>query len=105
MLLLPLPSKALGSSCTDCDKPQANWALQPVAGIAPICSLCVLYKVPWLGKNAEDIAQYVAEVERASGQTFQKTPDGRILRCEDADRLVASLVLTGKVVAMARRKQ
>lgn len=99
MLLAPLPKRLpAGTNCSECDKPQSVWFLMPLPGVAPICSLCVLYEVPWDGKSAEDIEAYIRAVEQAKGEEFRRDDRGRLASCEDADRLVASLVLTNKVL-------
>jgi hypothetical protein len=104
MLLSPLPKRVMGSNCVECDRQKANWHLQAVHGLAPVCSLCVIYKVPWLNKSEEDIAHLVELVEASVGQ-FEKDSLGRLLSCEDADRIVSSLVLTSKVTELTSRRQ
>ena len=86
----------------ECDKPQSVWFLQAVQGVAPICSWCALYKVPWQDKSQDDIAAYIAAVEATQGREFEKDEQGRLLQCKDADRLVASLVLSCKVTKMMK---
>lgn len=104
MLLTPLPKQGMDVNCVECDRPQSKWNLQAVPGLAPVCSLCVLYKVPWLNKNAEDIATLIELVEGAAQTVFEKDSRGCLLRCEDADRIVSSMVMTAKITAvMARR--
>jgi hypothetical protein len=104
MLLSPLPKQGLDANCVECDRPQAKWNLQAMQGLAPICSLCVLYKVPWLNKNADDIVQLIELVEGAASVAFEKDSLGCLLRCEDADRIVSSMVMTAKVTAMMARR-
>ena len=102
LLVSPLPSKLPGgTSCAECDKPQALWFLQALPGMALICSWCVLYTVPWEGKDAEDIRWFIAVVEATQDRVFEKDIEGRLLCCSDADRLVTSLVLTSKVLVTA----
>lgn len=104
MLLAPLPKELPGGTrCSECDKPQAKWFLQPLPGVAPICSLCVLYVVPWEGKTREDVDAYIEAVEANVGK-FERDSDGKLMRCQDADRLIFSLVLTGKVLHMAKKR-
>lgn len=103
MLLSPLPKKVMGANCVECDRPQADWDLQAVPGLAPVCSLCVLYKVPWLNKSEEDIACLVELVEASVGP-FEKDEQGRLIRSEDADRIVSALVMTSKVVVLTSRR-
>jgi len=104
-LLAPLPKELPeGLRCSQCDRPQSKWFLQPLPGVAPICSLCVLYVVPWEGKRPEDVEAFSRAVEGEVGHSFERDAQGRILRCEDADRLVFSLVLTGKVTRMVRER-
>jgi hypothetical protein len=104
MLLAPLPKELPeGTRCSECDRPQSKWFLQPLPGIAPICSLCVLYKVPWEGKQEADIEAYIAAVEANVGE-FEKDSEGRLMHCRDADRLIFSLVLTGKVMHMSKNR-
>jgi len=105
MLLFPLPKQGLDANCVECDRPQAKWNLQAVPGLAPVCSLCVLYKVPWLNKDAGDIAQLIELVEDAVGVRFEKDSLGCLLCCEDADRIVSSMVMTAKVTATVARRQ
>lgn len=102
MLLAPLPKQLPeGTNCSECDKPQSRWFLQPLPGVAPICSLCVLYEVPWDGKDPNDVDAFIRAVEEAQDGEFERDERGRLASCRDADRLVASLVLTTKVIGMA----
>jgi len=106
LLIAPLPKRLPGgTTCSGCDRPQANWFLQAAQGLAPICSLCVLYEVPWQGKDEADVARYIEAVEAARSKGFPKDPKGRLLRCADADRLVASLVMTSKVMLYAKGRK
>lgn len=104
LLLAPLPKELPGGTrCSECDKPQARWFLQPLPGVAPICSLCVLYKVPWDDKDPAEIEEFIKVVEANKNEMFDRDSAGRLLRCSDADGLVLSLVLTNKVMHMAAR--
>lgn len=103
-LLSPIPKHLPGGTCcAECDKPQAQWFLQPLRGLAPICSLCVLYLVPWEGKSLTDVETYIEAVEAEMDQVFVRDSRGRLCRCSDADRLVSALVLAGRVSRMVDR--
>ena len=104
MLLSPLPKGVKGVNCIECDRSRAVWDLQAIPGLAPVCSLCVLYKVPWENKSEEDITWLIGLVEASAG-VFDKDELGRLIRCEDADRIVSSLVMTSKVVGLSRRSK
>jgi len=101
-LLAPLPKQLPGGTCcSGCDKPQANWFLRPVDGLAPVCSTCVIYELPWDGKDPERLDAFMREVEVELGRKFDRDTAGRLLHCTDSDRIVAALVLASKVSTMA----
>lgn len=105
-VLRPLPGALWDLSCEECDKRQARWELtQPdlILSIAnprkgvPICSLCWLYETDWGKERREDIDRMIVDVEAEVGREFKRAEDGRLLDCQDANRIVASVAVTSRV--------
>ena len=104
-LLAMLPPAERGLTCSVCDKPQSVWQMASQPELTPVCSICVLYKVPWKGKSGEDIELFIRSVEDRTDMLFERDSSGNLLSCKDADRLVGSLVLVEKMIGMAKKAQ
>lgn len=91
-LVRVLPRDLHGACCCTCDKPQARWALARSPRFAPVCGPCILYELPWEGKDPEDLARFagVLGLLPAGG--------GRVCSA-GADRIVGGLLMAAKAVA------
>lgn len=96
----PLAAAMRGMACCDCGKRQSVWEKTVEVGQEkghPICSLCFLYKSPWAKDKQPDLALFIAVVEQTSDVWFEKTDDNKLAVCKDADRIMASIVLTTRL--------
>jgi len=104
-LVTPLPKALIGSSCQECDKPQANWKLMRSQSETPfICSVCLLYESHWGQDNAEDIGILVENVGASMGAPLAVELDGRLVPHE-ADRIMFSIVASNKAWALRERME
>lgn len=109
--LRPLPQSLWGHSCAWCDKAQSVWELFEAEKERarrkgkPLCSLCWLYESTWGREYRESLNELIRAVEAATDDTFQKTGDGRLWACRDADRLLGSIAVTSRIAAQRTRLQ
>jgi hypothetical protein len=87
-----------GSKCKDCAEDQALWESGIDYGIT-VCSLCVLYRTQWGRIWREEFVQLISEVEAKRSIVFQKTPEGRLSLCRDADSIVGGVVTANTFIA------
>jgi hypothetical protein len=104
-VIRPLPQSLWGIYCDWCDKRQSKWELfLPEApsnarkGVA-ICSVCWLYESEWGKKLSEDIALFIAAVEKEISRPFQRREDGALAECRDADRVLGAIAVTSRIFA------
>lgn len=104
-LFRPLPEDMQGIACNSCEKTQAMWAMAvpnenngPSDEIYTVCALCFLYESEWGKSRAEDIELLIKDVEDQQDKPFFRTAKGRLMFCEDADKILASIVLISKAV-------
>jgi len=99
-MLRPLPQELLGAVCNQCDKTQAVWAMPHATRLgeeAPfVCSLCMLYKSRWALESRVVIDDFITEVEKIV-MPFNRTPEGELLDCKDADRILFAIVVENRM--------
>lgn len=110
--LRPLPSDMWGLACACCDKPIARWAMKAASlpglpssdgDIFALCSLCFLYESQWGRNRLTETEKLVKDVEKEIRAKFQRA-QGRLVRPMDADRIMAAIALTSRLIAV-RGKQ
>jgi hypothetical protein len=101
--LRPMPKDLWRSACSQCDKRQSMWELvSPMSPdeVNPVCSLCFLYLSNWSKSRQEDLANMIRDVEAELKKEFTKE-DGRLVRAEDGDRILASLAITSRAFQLS----
>jgi len=68
--------------------------------VNPVCSLCFLYLSNWSKSRQEDLANMIRDVEAELKKEFTKE-DGRLVRAEDGDRILASLAITSRAFQLS----
>jgi hypothetical protein len=103
--LRPLDRKEWDGPCMSCGKKQARWMFKPANrdGAVSICSLCWLYESVWGQNRREEIFKYVRAVEEEIGTAFLKDK-GRLIRVQDADRLLGALALESRMFQLQASK-
>jgi len=99
-MLRPLPQSLYDAACSNCDKRQSRWEMGPANTdrCVFVCSLCFLYESKWGEARRDQIDILVDEVEKERGQKFLRSVDGTsLLRCQDADQILASVALTSRM--------
>lgn len=95
----PLLKEEWDGPCASCGKHQARWAFIPAdreRGAVSVCGLCWMYKSEWGKNRAEQLRNFQHAVEREVGTTFL-VDKGKLVRFQDADRLLGALALTSRV--------
>lgn len=101
--LRPMPKDLWRSACSQCDKRQSMWELVSPMNpdeVVPVCSLCFLYKSVWSKSRQEDLANMIHDVEVEAKKEFSKD-EGRLVRPEDGDRILASLAITSRAFQLS----
>jgi hypothetical protein len=98
----PLLPDDWGGPCSSCGKPQARWSFFPEdgpGGAVSVCGLCWLYESEWGKNRKEDLLKFKREVEGELGVRFMMSK-GRLVRYQDADRLLGAIALTSQMFEM-----
>ena len=101
----PLPLDVRGVACTRCERPQSLWELTPggESNAEFICSACWLRERCQDPSEREHVFAIISAVEKKLEAEMPRDTDGIPLNIEDADRLVASFVLTSRVFNLRSR--
>lgn len=104
MSIRPLPGALWDIACERCNKRQSRWEVFP-RGMAkakrgfPVCSLCWLYESEWGKAHVEEVTGLIERTEAEMGKKIEKTPEGRIRQCADADAIMGAVALTSRLAA------
>lgn len=101
----PVP-RNLSPGCTNCRADVARWELAPRGELAwsMCCSRCFLYAHPLLKAQREAVDSMARAVEAKLGVVFERDQDGRLGSPEDADRIVAGIVLSQRYLQAQEAK-
>ena len=80
--------------CNICGEERARWKLRVGPEDDAVCSLCYLYEDTSVGVS-EEFRQLCREVRK--NRSIRLTKDLRLYRIEDADTILAAVVLTGRM--------
>lgn len=101
--LRPLPPALWGMSCTWCDKAQAKWeyfsgpeSTAARMGIV-LCAHCWLYTSEWGRKHQSDVEGFLHDVEVQLGKPLPRDAQGKLVHCDDADRVLGAISVTSRV--------
>lgn len=104
--LRPLPKSMQGVACATCDRSQARWEVRaPKQEPILSCSTCFLYDSFWGRPLRKDIDALIVEVEASLGRMFERDPSARLVKCEDADRILGSIALSSRLFKTHDRVQ
>lgn len=101
--LRPLPKDLWDIACSCCDKPHARWAMRtsvlpglPADGsdAFALCSLCFLYESAWGKSRRAKTDKLIADVEKEIRAKFPRDPQGRLVKPDDATRIMAAIALS-----------
>jgi hypothetical protein len=110
LYLRPLPQKMWDFPCQHCGKAQARWELHepeededgeegmPRQEFNAVCSLCFLYESNWGRRRLDEIQEYIRDVEQEKGIKYLRDIGNRLLSCNDANNLLASLAMLSRVL-------
>lgn len=97
-LVKAAPKEHHGGACSVCDKCQSVWLRQaPGLEISYVCSICLLYKSSWGEREKDNIKSLVEAVEARRGVIYEKTSEGNLANCREADALMASVYMVNQL--------
>lgn len=70
-----------------------------------VCSWCFLYESFWGRPVRRHLDALISEIEVGMGKMFERSADARLIRCEDADRVLGAVVLSSRLFRVRDRMQ
>ena len=103
----PLPKEEWDGPCACCGKKCARWMFIPAdqdKGAVSVCGICWIYESQWGKNRARELHEFRMAVEEEIGSSFL-IDKGKLVRFEDADRLLGALAFTSKVFQIQAMQQ
>ena len=104
-LLKPLPPVMRDMTCFHCNKDTASWALheqtkdgQSKEEFSALCSICFLYESNWARTRRAQVDRLALDLEVEIDEEFDRDDQGRLVKREDADRLLCGIAMASRFV-------